>query len=72
MQRWLLLIGFLVLMNTAWQAAVSVLAAVALSTGLVRYCPANALFKHMIAANPARKHLVNHVISRHFEYYMPE
>ena len=41
----LLLIGFLVPMNAVWQTVVLVLAAIALLTGLVHYCPINAMLK---------------------------
>ena len=39
----LLGIGFIVPMNAALQVAVFVVAAIALVTGIVHYCPANAL-----------------------------
>lgn len=39
----LVIIGLTVPMNTAWQVVLFVLAAIALVTGVVRYCPANAL-----------------------------
>jgi len=42
----LLLIGFLVPMNTVWQTVVLVIGVIALATGLFRFCPVNALFKH--------------------------
>jgi disulfide bond formation protein DsbB len=39
----LLIIGFFVPMNIALQVVVFVVAAIALVTGIVHYCPANAL-----------------------------
>lgn len=40
----LLLVGLLAPLGMTWQIVVLVLAAVALVTGIVRFCPANALF----------------------------
>lgn len=40
----LVVVGLTVPMAMAWQVAVYVVAAIALVTGLVRYCPINALF----------------------------
>ena len=39
----LLIVGFTVPLSTVWQAVAFVLAAIALITGLVRYCPINSL-----------------------------
>ncbi len=39
----LLIIGFLAPLTTGWQIAIFVVAAIALITALVRYCPANAI-----------------------------
>lgn len=39
----LLVVGFSVPMATMWQTVVFVLAAIALVTGAIRYCPLNAL-----------------------------
>jgi hypothetical protein len=39
----LLVVGFAVPMNAAWQTVVFVVAAIALVTAAIRYCPANAL-----------------------------
>ena len=39
----LLVLGFAIPMSTMWQTVVFVVAAIALVTGIVRYCPANAL-----------------------------
>lgn len=40
----LLLVGLLAPLGMTWQIVVLVLAAVALITGIVQFCPANALF----------------------------
>ncbi len=39
----LLIIGFLAPLTTGWQIVVFVVAAIALITAIVRYCPANAI-----------------------------
>ena len=39
----LLLIGFFAPLSPLWQAIVFMLAAIALITGIIRFCPANAL-----------------------------
>jgi hypothetical protein len=39
----LLVVAFFVPMETVWQTVIIVLGTIALVTGLIRYCPANAL-----------------------------
>lgn len=39
----LLIVAFLVPMNALWQTVALVVGVIALLTGIVRYCPANAL-----------------------------
>jgi disulfide bond formation protein DsbB len=41
----LLLIGFFVPMNAVWQTVILALAAIALITGFIHYCPINSMFK---------------------------
>lgn len=52
----LLGIAFVVPMSTGWQIAVFVLAAIALLTGLLRYCPVNAMLGLNTCARQAEKH----------------